>query len=142
MPHIQQTTPCRRNDYPQAHSHEAETSTRVKVDLTQGCATLNLELHLLQGQMPCVTEDGRLIMAKADRLSWAPDGNGGVYLALHRCAPKAFRVDSALPNCALTQQHVTKRMPSLGLLRTAAALHRSAVQGSNSLRGLPRSIGL
>ncbi len=36
--------------------------------------------------MPCVTEEGRLIMAAADRLAWAPDGNGGVYLALHRSA--------------------------------------------------------
>jgi hypothetical protein len=38
-----------------------------------------------QGQLPCMTEDGRAIMAAPDRLATAPDGNGGVYAALDRC---------------------------------------------------------
>ncbi len=34
--------------------------------------------------MPCVTEKGKIFKAEAGRLAWAPDGNGGLYSALHR----------------------------------------------------------
>jgi len=37
-----------------------------------------------QGTMPCVTESGRIIMESASKLARAPDGNGGLYMALAR----------------------------------------------------------
>ena len=36
----------------------------------------------MQGQLPCLTEEGKVIMASPDALAKAPDGNGGIYLAL------------------------------------------------------------
>lgn len=36
----------------------------------------------MQGQLPCLTLDGKFIMDTPDSISKAPDGNGGVYLAL------------------------------------------------------------
>ena len=38
-----------------------------------------------QGMLPCLTKEGRVIMAAPDRFATAPDGNGGIFLALHRC---------------------------------------------------------
>ena len=38
-------------------------------------------LHV-QGQLPCLTPEGKIIMASPHALAKAPDGNGGVYLAL------------------------------------------------------------
>jgi UDP-N-acetylglucosamine/UDP-N-acetylgalactosamine diphosphorylase len=37
-----------------------------------------------QGDLPCVTLDGKLIMATPHSIATAPDGNGGVYLALQK----------------------------------------------------------
>ena len=37
---------------------------------------------VLQGQLPCLTPEGKIIMASPHALAKAPDGNGGVYLAL------------------------------------------------------------
>lgn len=43
------------------------------------------QVHFFQqGQMPCITEGGKLILAEPHRLAWAPDGNGGLYNALRR----------------------------------------------------------
>lgn len=36
--------------------------------------------------MPCITGEGKIFQAEAGRLAWAPDGNGGLYSALHRWA--------------------------------------------------------
>ena len=36
----------------------------------------------MQGELPCLTLEGRLIMERPDSLSRAPDGNGGLYSAL------------------------------------------------------------
>ena len=38
----------------------------------------------LQGMLPCVTEEGKVILASAGSLATAPDGNGGMYAALSR----------------------------------------------------------
>jgi hypothetical protein len=39
-----------------------------------------------QGEMPCMMEDGRVIMETPYHIAMAPDGNGGLYTALLRCA--------------------------------------------------------
>lgn len=61
-----------------------------------------------QGQLPCLTPEGKVIMASSHRLASAPDGNGGVYLALAKSGALAdmqthgveavdcFAVDNAL----------------------------------------------
>lgn len=61
-----------------------------------------------QGQMPCLTPEGKVIMASSHSLAKAPDGNGGVYLALAKSGALAnmqshgieavdcFAVDNAL----------------------------------------------
>ncbi|KAK9823478.1 hypothetical protein WJX72_003019 [[Myrmecia] bisecta] len=38
-----------------------------------------------QGLLPCLTEEGKIIMDSPCSLAKAPDGNGGVYTALQRC---------------------------------------------------------
>ncbi|ODQ66114.1 udp-n-acetylglucosamine pyrophosphorylase [Nadsonia fulvescens var. elongata DSM 6958] len=37
-----------------------------------------------QGVLPCFTPEGKIIMETPSKLAVAPDGNGGIYLALHR----------------------------------------------------------
>ncbi|KAL0052616.1 hypothetical protein WJX82_004822 [Trebouxia sp. C0006] len=61
-----------------------------------------------QGQLPCLTPEGKIIMASPHALAKAPDGNGGVYLALAKSgalqdmqshgveAVDCFAVDNAL----------------------------------------------
>ena len=41
----------------------------------------------MQGMLPCVTAEGKIIMASAGAMATAPDGNGGMYAALQRQAP-------------------------------------------------------
>eukprot|EP00195_Chlamydomonas_chlamydogama_P005792 CAMPEP_0202904818 /NCGR_PEP_ID=MMETSP1392-20130828/31237_1 /ASSEMBLY_ACC=CAM_ASM_000868 /TAXON_ID=225041 /ORGANISM="Chlamydomonas chlamydogama, Strain SAG 11-48b" /LENGTH=471 /DNA_ID=CAMNT_0049592643 /DNA_START=73 /DNA_END=1488 /DNA_ORIENTATION=- len=37
-----------------------------------------------QGFLPCLTEEGKIIMESPQSIAKAPDGNGGVYMALHK----------------------------------------------------------
>ena len=46
-------------------------------------------LSCVQGQLSCLTKDGKVIMATEHSIAQAPDGNGGVYIALEKCAPPA-----------------------------------------------------
>lgn len=61
-----------------------------------------------QGTLPCLTVEGKIMLESAGRLATAPDGNGGIYPALHKsgCLDKlksagvkylhVFSVDNAL----------------------------------------------
>lgn len=43
-------------------------------------------LRHLQGQLPCLTREGKVIMSTEHSIAQAPDGNGGVYIALQKYA--------------------------------------------------------
>lgn len=41
-------------------------------------------LFFQQGMLPCMTNEGKIIMETASRVSMAPDGNGGIYASLKK----------------------------------------------------------
>ncbi|KAG1673574.1 hypothetical protein FOA52_003874 [Chlamydomonas sp. UWO 241] len=55
------------------------------------------QVHFFQqGFLPCLTVEGKVIMESDSRLAKAPDGNGGVYMALHRSGCLAHMVSSGV----------------------------------------------
>ena len=38
----------------------------------------------LQGELPCLTSEGKIILSSTSSIATAPDGNGGVYIALQK----------------------------------------------------------
>lgn len=70
----------------------------------------------VQGMLPCLTTNGRIIMSTHCSMATAPDGNGGVYAALARCGP--------LP--------LTHRCTAAACDLPAAAQHAEASTGDRS----------
>jgi len=72
--------PCYHTDqgqFPAPHKSMKLTTAERLVVLDQTSVVLHV-----QGQLPCLTPEGKIIMASPHALAKAPDGNGGVYLAL------------------------------------------------------------
>lgn len=73
----------------------------------------------MQGELPCLTSEGRLILGRPDSLSRAPDGNGGLYSALAEyAAPKhAHEVISTEHQVPMSQQKGKNALDDLAVNR-------------------------
>ena len=57
-----------------------------------------------QGTLPCFDDDGKMIMKSRHEVATAPDGNGGLYAALHASGA----IDDMRRRCVLyTGSHTT-----------------------------------
>lgn len=101
-----------------------------------------------QGQLPCLTPEGKIILASSHALAKAPDGNGGVYLALAKSgalqdmqshgveAVDCFAVDNALIKLAdpLFLGHCHSQQTDCGA-RVVAKAHPEEKVGVFARRG-------
>jgi hypothetical protein len=74
-------------------------SSAEQAQVASSCAITEL-LFGVQGQLSCLTKDGKVIMATEHAIAQAPDGNGGVYIALEKYA--LSRLLAMVPPCPLS----------------------------------------
>ncbi|CBK21975.2 uncharacterized protein [Blastocystis hominis] len=58
-----------------------------------------------QGTLPCIDNDGHVILSTPFEIATAPDGNGGLFMALHRSHTTIAGVESEASVIAHMQQH-------------------------------------
>lgn len=49
-----------------------------------------------QGTLPCLTVNGKIMLESAGKVAMAPDGNGGIYLGLHKSGAMKHMIDNGI----------------------------------------------